>query len=75
MTEDEAAMVERAVKLRKMTAEYLRDMTPQQRDRMLQTHLAQARGPMGNIVLLRQMTAFIFRARKMQEQREQNDDK
>jgi hypothetical protein len=58
---------ERAVKLRQMTAEYLRNMTPQQRDRMMQVHLAQARGPIGNITLLRRLTASMLRIKRHRE--------
>ena len=43
---------ERAEKLRRMTADFLRSMTPQERDRTMQVHLAQARGPTRNAMLL-----------------------
>ena len=56
--------IERAMQLRRMTSEFVRNLTPQQRDRMMQIHLAQARGPIENAMLLRQMTAAILRIRK-----------
>lgn len=55
--------LERAVRLRRMTADYLRAMSPQERDRMMQVHLAQARGPQKNLELLRRMTARMARIR------------
>ncbi len=62
--------LERAVRLRLMTAEYLRAMSPQERDRMMQVHLAQARGPAKNLELLRSMTAMMVRIRKAQREQD-----
>ena len=62
--------LERAVRLRRMTAEYLRAMSPQERDRMMQVHLAQARGPAKNLALLRSMTAMMVRIRKAQREQD-----
>ena len=65
--------LERALRLRRMTAEYLRAMSPQERDRMMQVHLAQARGPAKNLELLRSMTAMMVRIRKAQRQQDATD--
>lgn len=65
--------LERAVRLRRMTAEYLRAMSPQERDRMMQVHLAQARGPAKNLELLRSMTAMMVRIRKAQREQDATD--
>jgi hypothetical protein len=43
------------LQLSRMTDEYFSSMTPQERDRMLQSHLAQARGSKRNGDLLRHM--------------------
>ena len=69
---NDADCIERAVRLRQMMNEYLRNRTPQQRDRIMQIHLAQARGPLANALLLRQMANFMIRAKKAQ--REDPDD-
>lgn len=65
--------IERAVRLRRMTADYLRAMSPQERDRMMQVHLAQARGPAKNLELLRSMTAMMVRIRKAQREQDATD--
>ena len=62
------------MRLRRMTAEYVRDMQPHERDRLMQVHLAQARGPIKNAMLLRQMTATVLRIRKGR-QTEPNDER
>ena len=67
MNEAESDNMARAEQLRKAVAERLRTMTPQERDRRMQTLLAQARGPAGNALLLRQMTAMILAARAAQQ--------
>ena len=56
--------VERAMRLRRMIADRLKNMTPQEQDRLMQTYMAQARGPIGNAMVLRQMAAAIARARE-----------
>ncbi len=58
--------IKRAERLRRMMNEYIRTMTPQERDRMMQVHLAQARGPVANARLLRAMTNFWLRVKKNQ---------
>lgn len=74
MTRDESSdTAERAVKLRKMTADYLRNVTPQERDRTMQAHLAQARGPVANITLLRKMTATMLRIKKARQGENESD--
>lgn len=55
---------DRARRLRSMTAEMLRTMSPQHRDRMLQQHLSLARGRKRNALLCRQLTATLLRARR-----------
>ncbi len=70
MTAKDADIIKRAMRLRRMTAEYLRAMTPQERDRMMQIHLAQARGPLANMMLLRRMTATMVRIKKAQQDAE-----
>ena len=47
----------------RMTGDYLSNMSPQQRDRMMQVHLAQARGATHNGDLLRDMTDAILMMR------------
>jgi len=64
MNAEEQAVLKRAVTLRIMTAERVRKMTPQERDRMMQVHLAQARGPQRNVTLLRQTAAALLRAKR-----------
>ena len=70
MTPNDPDTIDRAVRLRQMTAEYLRSMTPQERDRLMQIHLAQARGPEANAMLLRRMTASMLRIKKAQQEAE-----
>jgi len=68
MSEDQALaarnpdMAERAMRLRRLTAEMLARLTPQEWDRTMQMHLAQARGPVRNAMLLFDMTAMLLRA-------------
>lgn len=64
MTPYEEETAERAARLRQMMNDYIRSMTPQERDRMMQVHLAQARGPMHNAKLLCQMTSILLLARQ-----------
>jgi hypothetical protein len=63
MRSDEQAKIVRAVRLRKLIAESFAVRSPQERDRLLQGCLAQARGPARNASVLRGMTAFLQRAR------------
>jgi len=53
-----------------MTSEFLRGMTPQERDRVLQTHMAEARGPAGNARVLCAMTDLLIRSRRALRQQE-----
>lgn len=73
MTRFEPATIERAMRLRRMTAEHVRDMKPHERDRLMQVHLAQARGPIKNAMVLRQMTATILRIRKGRQAEPNNE--
>ncbi|MEE9294402.1 MAG: hypothetical protein V3W34_05480 [Phycisphaerae bacterium] len=59
--------VEQAMRLRRMIADRLKNMTPQEQDRLMQTYMAQARGPIGNAMVLRQMAAAIAGAREANE--------
>ena len=54
----------RAVRLRRMMGEFLANQSPQERDRMMQVHLAQARGPEGNAMALRRLMEFAIAIRK-----------
>lgn len=63
MLPDDRAMMERAVLLRRLVAESLARRTPQERDRLMQVFLAQARGPAKNAAALRGMITFLWRAR------------
>ncbi len=54
----------RAERLWTLMDDYIKRMTPQQRDRILQVHLAQARGPVRNLRLLCDSTALLLRARR-----------
>ncbi|MHC4696093.1 MAG: hypothetical protein ACYTFA_05045 [Planctomycetota bacterium] len=65
--------IERAVRLRRMMNEYLRNRTPQERDRIMQVYLAQARGPVRNVMLLCDMTGMLLRARKIALAKEQKN--
>ncbi len=65
--------IARAVRLRGMTRRMLAEKTPAERDRMLQRHLAQARGPARNALLLRQMTAMLVRAHRAAQDTESDN--
>ena len=56
MSNVEKGTLDRAMHLRRMMNEFLRGRSPQERDRMIQSHLAQARGPVMNALLLRKTT-------------------
>ncbi len=57
----------RLATLCRMTREMLDRMTPAQRDRMMQEHLAAARGPERNLRLLCEMSRFLFECRKQDQ--------
>ncbi|MFQ5462120.1 MAG: hypothetical protein ACE5E5_05780 [Phycisphaerae bacterium] len=65
-------MEQRGLKLRQLTKEMLDAMGDEGRDRLLQRHLAQARGPRLNALLLRSMTRFMLLARKAQSKEGDN---
>lgn len=75
MTTHDQEAIERATRLRRMMNEYLRTRTPQERDRTMQVHLAQARGPLRNAMLLFDMTAMLLRARQTARAKEQHVQK
>ena len=58
--------IARADRLRELMNEMIRSTLPQERDRRMQVHLAQARGPVGNATLLRATTAMILRMKAAQ---------
>ena len=60
----ESEMGERLATLCRMTREMLERMTPAERDRMMQEHLACARGPERNLALLCEMTRTLVALRK-----------
>lgn len=66
MSADDVETMERASRLRRLMNEYLKNMTPQERDRMMQVHLAEARGPIRNGNGLRMLTNTFIRARAAQ---------
>jgi hypothetical protein len=66
MTTDDRDTIERATRLRRIMNEFITTMTPQQRDRVMQVHLAQARGPVRNGDLLRQAVDRALRIRAAQ---------
>ena len=63
MTTNESTTADRAIRLRRIVADRLKRMSVQQRDRLMQTYIAQARGPVGNAEALRRMATTIIRAR------------
>ncbi len=64
MTQGCATDTERAKRLLESTAEALRTLTPQQRDRLMQLRLAEARGARVNGRLLFSMTGMLLRAER-----------
>ena len=64
MTLNDPDTIERATRLRRIMNEFITTMTPQERDRVMQVHLAQARGPIGNGEALRLLTNAFIHARK-----------
>ena len=63
-TYDPEAMV-RVLKLRAIMNDWLRKRSAQQRDRDMQVHLAEARGPIQNAILLRHAYNFAIRLRSI----------
>ena len=55
--------IERVLKLRAIMNDWLRRRSAQQRDRDMQVHLAEARGPIQNAALLRHAYNFAIRLR------------
>lgn len=70
---DDPDTVKRARRVMQLANERVRAMTPQERDRTMQVHLAQARGPVRNAKLLFDMTAMLLRARQTAESKEKQD--
>lgn len=70
MRRDDPNTMKRAAELSRMMNDYLRNMTPQERDRRMQTHLAQARGPAGNGKALRLLMNTFIRAHYAQRAQE-----
>ena len=70
MDNEERDIVRKFRQLCRMTDEYFNNMSAQERDRMMQTHLAQARGPVRNGDLLRQAADAIALMRASLDQAE-----
>ena len=72
----DAASCERFARLCRMTGDMLAIMTPAERDRMMQEHLAAARGPQRNLQLLCEMTRALLaiRARNRNEETKGDSD-
>lgn len=62
---NDAVTHERAACLNAVLNRAIRDLTPQERDRRLQSHFAQARGPLRNLQLMFETTTMILHARKL----------
>ncbi len=73
MTPHDEETAERGARLIGMMNERLRSITPQERDRTMQVHLAQARGPARNAMLLCDMMAMLLRARQTVQPEERQD--
>lgn len=71
MTDNDRDSTASAERLLEAIDEALRSMTPQERDRQLQIHLAQARGPVRNLRLLCEMTAMLLKAKRLMQAREE----
>jgi hypothetical protein len=63
--DDESVL--RFIRACELTDSRLASMSPAERDRMLQTHLAAARGPERNLQLMFEMTDFLLSLRHEQE--------
>ena len=73
---NDPATLERVEKLRLLMNDYIRNQSAPHRDRILQVHLAQARGPGRNLRLLCETTAMLLRARqKMRKTEEPSGEK
>ncbi len=59
-----AAAAQRLHRVAQLTAEYLRALSPAERDRIMQTHLAQAREPSTNLKSVCQLTRSVLELRK-----------
>lgn len=70
---DDPGTQQRVLRLRAIMADYLRRVTPQERDRRMQIHLAQARGPAANARLLRSSTNLAIRLRRRRMEGETTD--
>ena len=62
---DKDAMA-RAMRVRELMNDVIRNTSAQERDRRMQVHLAQARGPVANAVLLRSSIALMLRMKGAQ---------
>jgi hypothetical protein len=74
MTFDVAETTERARRVVALMNMRLRSMTPQERDRTMQVHLAQARGSVANAHLLRKAVRFSVALRAQRKMEDQSDD-
>ena len=62
--------IARAMRVREMMNGVIRNTSAQERDRRMQVHLAQARGPVANAALLRSSIALMLRMKGAQVQSE-----
>ncbi len=67
MTKPDLEHMERVNQLRRRTDDHLNAQSPQLRDQQLQSFLAQARGPEGNALLIRQLTDAVLQMKKHSE--------
>ena len=74
LAEDDATR-ERAMQVRRIMNESLRQRTPQERDRTMQVHMAQARGATANAFLLRHVMNFSIRLREIRTGTDLHDDR
>lgn len=64
----------RVMRLRAMMNDVIRNSSPQERDRRMQVHLAEARGPVANATLLRSSIALMLRMKAARAESEDAHD-
>lgn len=67
----EREQLERAAEIRRLVKERIETMTPQERDRIMQSNLAQARTDEQNARVMRDMLNFMIRMKMMRELEDQ----
>ena len=73
MIEEYREDAQRGKLVMEVISEYFRTMTPQDKDRLMQLRLAEARGPLRNAKLLCEMTSLLLRARQINQLQERSD--